>query len=99
MNSATIGLIGVVCIFGSALLGLSLQRFLPASHLSKESHEIVKLGAGLIATFTAVIMGLLLNSTKSAFDAMNSGIVQGGSKVILLDRVLAHYGPEAKACR
>src|SRR5277367_5532811 len=99
MNSITIGLIGVCCIFGGALLGFALQRLLPNHHLSKESHEIIKLGAGLIATFTAVVMGLLLNSTKSSFDAMNSGIVQGGSKVILLDRVLAHYGPEAKACR
>jgi Protein of unknown function (DUF4239) len=99
MSSTTIGLISVVCIFGGVLFGLALQRYLPSNHLSKESHEIVKLGAGLIATFTAVVMGLLVNSTKGSFDVMNASIVQGGAKVILLDRVLAHYGPETKPIR
>jgi len=99
MNSTTLWLISVCCIFGGVLLGLALQRYLPSHHLSKESHEIVKLGSGLIATFTAVVLGLLVNSTKSSFDTMNASIVQGGAKVIVLDRVLAHYGPAAQACR
>lgn len=35
-------------IFGGALLGLFLQKLLPSHHLGKDSHEIVKLGAGML---------------------------------------------------
>jgi hypothetical protein len=36
---------------------------------------------------------------KSSFDAMNSGLTQGGAKAIMSDRILAHHGPEAKDAR
>ena len=76
-----------------------MQRALPNHHLSKDSHEIVKLGAGMIATLTALVLGLLVSSAKSSFDTMSAGIVQGGAKIIILDRVLAQYGPETKDIR
>jgi hypothetical protein len=52
-----------------ALLGLWLQRLLPSHHLSKETQDIVKLGAGTIATLTALVLGLLVSSAKNSFDA------------------------------
>ncbi len=97
--STTIALVSLGCIFGGAVLGLWLQRRLPQAHLGKESHEIVKLGAGMIATLTALVMGLLVSSAKSSFDAFNAGVVEGGATIIVLDRDLAHYGPEAQAVR
>jgi hypothetical protein len=99
MSSTSISLIGAGCVFSGALLGLHLQRRLPNHHLSKDSHEIVKLGAGMIATLTALVLGLLVSSAKSSFDTMSAGIVQGGAKIILMDRALAHYGPETKDLR
>jgi len=86
-------------IFGGALLGLFLQRLLPSHHLGKDSHEIVKLGAGMIATLTALVLGLLVSSAKGTFDTTTSGIVQSGAKIIFLDRTLSAYGPETKASR
>jgi hypothetical protein len=99
MNSTLIAVIGVACIFGGTLLGLTLQRFLPVHHLSKESHEIVKLGAGMIATLTALVLGLLVSSAKGTFDTLSTGIKQSGAKLILLDRVLAQYGSETAPIR
>jgi hypothetical protein len=99
MNSIALALVSVACVFGGTLLGFWVQRFLPHHHLSKDSHEIIKLGAGMIATLTALVLGLLVSSAKSTFDTISTGIKQSGAKVILLDRVLAHYGPEAKPIR
>src|SRR5262245_3921015 len=76
-----------------------LQGMLPGHHLSKEMQDLVKVSAGTIATLTALVLGLLVSSAKSSFDSINTGIVQGSAKIILLDRALAHYGPEAKAAR
>src|SRR5262249_32041626 len=72
---------------------------LPGHHLNKETQDVVKLGAGTVATLTALVLGLLVSSAKSSFDTMNNGIVQGSAKFILLDRALARYGPETKAAR
>jgi hypothetical protein len=99
MSPMSIALIIFVCIFGGALLGMSLSLILPQHHLSKESRETVMMGAGLIATMAALVLGLLISSTKSSFDAMNNGITVLGAKTILLDRILAQYGPESKDAR
>jgi hypothetical protein len=99
MNSTSIALIGVACIFGGALFGLALQRLLPNHHLSKESQEVIKLGAGMIATLTALVLGLLVSSAKGTFDTISTGVKQAGARVLLLDRVLAQYGPETQPIR
>ena len=99
MNPLFIGFLSAVCIFFGGLVGLWLQRLLPQQHLSKEMQDLVKLSAGTIATLTALVLGLLVSSAKSSFDAINTGIVQGGAKIIFLDRNLARYGSEAQPAR
>ena len=99
MSSMTIGLLSAGCIFGGALLGLLLQGLLPEGHLRDNSKDTVKVVAGMIATLAALVLGLLVSSAKSSFDATNTAMVQNGAKIILLDRVLAAYGPEAKDAR
>ena len=86
-------LISVGCIFVGALLGLLLSRLLPKHHLRDNSKETVKMVAGTIATLAALVLGLLVGSAKNSFDALNTEITQSSTKVILLDRVLAAYGP------
>src|SRR5438045_4907791 len=99
LSSLTIGLISAACIFGGALLGLLLQGLLPQHHLRDNSKDTVKVVAGTIATLSALVLGLLVGSAKSSFDATNTAIIQNGAKIILLDRVLAAYGPETKDVR
>ena len=99
MSSLAIGLISAGCIFGGALLGLLLQGLLPEHHLRDTSKDTVKVVAGMIATLSALVLGLLVGSAKSSFDATNTAITQSGAKIILLDRVLAAYGPETKDVR
>jgi hypothetical protein len=67
--------------------------------LSADSRDVVKLGMGLIATITALVLGLLIASAKSSYDAQRNGLAQLAANVGLLDRTLARYGPEAKDAR
>jgi hypothetical protein len=76
-----------------------LRAFLPEHHLSSESKEVVKLGMGLIGTMTALVLGLLIASAKNSFDTQRNGLAQLSANFILLDRALAHYGPESKDAR
>ncbi|OAI42083.1 hypothetical protein AYO41_04780 [Verrucomicrobia bacterium SCGC AG-212-E04] len=99
MNSVNIALIVFTVIFGAAVLGLLVKSILPEAHLSPESREVVKLSIGLIATMTALVLGLLVGSVKSSFDSKNDGYNKICANLVLLDRLLAQYGPEAAAPR
>ena len=99
MSAEAISLIAFGCIFGGTVLGMVLRSFLPEHHLSEESKDVVKLGAGMIATLAALVLGLMIASAKANFDTMSTEIKQTGSKIILLDRTLAQYGPEAGEIR
>jgi hypothetical protein len=99
MSSLEISFITLAVVFGGALLGIALRAVLPQNELSGESREVVKLGVGLIATMAALVLGLLIASAKSSFDTQNAELTEMSSRVVLLDRILAHYGPEAKEAR
>ena len=99
MSPLAISLVAFGCIFGGILIGMFLRSVLPEHHLSDESKDAVKLGIGMIATLAALVLGLLIASAKGHFDTMNNGLAQTSSKIILLDRTMAYYGPETKEAR
>jgi len=99
VSHVEIALIVFACVLGSALLGLYLRTILPGHHLSDESTGVLKLAVGLIATMAALVLGLLISSAKNSFDTVNGEVVQNAASIILLDRVLAKYGPETKEVR
>ena len=47
----------------------------------------------------ALVLGLLVASAKGAYDTQKAEVVQMAGKVAFLDRILAHYGPEAAEAR
>ena len=53
----------------------------------------MKLGIALIATMAALVLGLLIASAKSTYDTRRSQLLQVSADIILLDRLLANYGP------
>jgi hypothetical protein len=99
MSSIAISFITFAVVFGGGLLGITLRAVLPHDVLTDDSRDVVKLGVGLIATMAALVLGLLIASAKSSLDTQNSEITEMSSRIVLLDRVLAHYGPEAKEAR
>jgi hypothetical protein len=99
MNSMAISLITFAFVFGGALLGITLRAHLPQNALTDDSKDVVKLGVGLIATMAALVLGLLIASAKSSFGTQDNELTEMSSRIVLLDRVLAHYGPEAREAR
>src|ERR1700723_1649637 len=99
MSPVTISGVTLAFVFGGALLGMSLRAILPENHLSHDSKDVVKVGIGLIGTMAALVLGLLIASAKSSYDTQFAELTEMSSKMVLLDRVLAHYGPEGQECR
>ncbi len=99
LDSREIASIIFACVFGSAMFGFFLGKVLPDRHLNSDSKDIVKLATGLIATLSALVLGLLVSSAKGTFDRVNSELMEMAVKTVLLDRVLTQYGPEAAEIR
>jgi hypothetical protein len=80
-------------------LGTALRAKLPKQHLDKDSQDVVKLGLGLVATIGALVLGLLIASAKTSFDTQSNQVRQITADAILLDNLLAEFGPETLPLR
>lgn len=99
MNPIATSLITLACVMGGILLGVFLRTLLPKHHLADDSKDVIKMGTGMIATMTALVLGLVISSAKGTYDTLNSGIRHTATQIVLLDRVLDEYGPETKEAR
>lgn len=88
-----------LCVLGGALLGMFLNRALPPEHIGEKTEKVINISVGLIATLAALVLGLLVASTKAAFDAKSDEIRQSAVRIVLLDRTLRQFGPEAAPAR
>jgi hypothetical protein len=80
-----------VCLFGSALLGMFLQRVLPKGQLNSESKRTMNVGLGLIGTMSGLVLRLLVAAGADACCTKKAELTQMSGKIVLLDRPL----PEA----
>jgi hypothetical protein len=99
MSAWLISLVVFVIISGGALLGVVLRPLLSEDHLHPDSRDVVKMATGLIGTLTALVLGLLIASAKGSFDQKTNQVRQLTASIILLDELLAQYGPEATPVR
>jgi hypothetical protein len=97
MSPFLISAIVFACVYGGALLGFALH--VPEHHRDSDSRDVLKASTALIATMAALVLGLLVASAKSSYDAQREELVHICADVALLDRALAYYGPEAADTR
>lgn len=99
MSSVQLALAVFACTFGGTLCGMLLRKVLPEHHLSSESRDSVKVAIGLVATITALVLGLVTASAKSSFDQLDAAVKHFAGDILALDRTLARYGPETAQIR
>jgi len=99
MSPLAIGAMTFACVFGGALLGTYIRKILPSAHLSKESQDVMRLAMGLVATMTALLLGLVTAAARSSFDSQDATMRTNATNILALDRLLARYGPETRATR
>ena len=99
MSALGTSLAAFVVILGGAFLGTWLRSVLPEQHLADDTKDVVRLGTGLIGTISALVLGLLIASANSSYNDHSAHVQHIAADVILLDQILALYGPEAKPAR
>jgi hypothetical protein len=99
LGALAISFVTFVIMLAGAAAGVMLRRSLPQHHLNDHSKDVVRLGSALIATLSALVLGLLITSAKNSYDVQRNEIRQIAAKLVLLDGELERYGPEARTAR
>ena len=92
MSDILIGVIVLGVVFGGALFGMFLRRVLPNQHLSTDARDIIRIVMAMLATLSAVVLGLLTGSAISSLAEKEAELRNAAVQFIMLDRTLAAYG-------
>jgi hypothetical protein len=99
MAIALYGLIAFAVVFGGGLVGLLLGRLLPEQYHSDATQRVVQTATGMVSLISALVLGLLVASAKGKFDTANQEAEELAAKVLLINRELVNFGPEANDAR
>jgi hypothetical protein len=99
MTALSIASLAFGSIMAGALIGLALGSRLPKHHVTADTKDVVRLSMAMVATLTALVLGLVTASAKSVFDGEDAAIRTTAASVLSLDRMLADYGPQTGPLR
>ncbi len=96
----------VACIFVSAMFGLVLmgcygagrlvRPLLPPHHRSREATEVLLAVIAMLVTFSAIVLGLMLNSSLEKLDHLNELVGGLADRIVRLDDTLVEYGGDGQ---
>jgi hypothetical protein len=99
MSPIAVSILIVVCIFAGGMVGLSLNRVLRPSHLTKETQDVVRLSIGMISVLASLVLGLLIATAKSSYDTTADAVRNYAAELALLNETLRDFGGDASASR
>ncbi|MGR9395092.1 bestrophin-like domain [Rhizobium leguminosarum] len=99
MGSLVVGGLVFLCLSMATSIGLIVRARLPNHHLNAESKDVIRLATAVVGTLSALALGLLIASAKSTYDNAEVEMRTAAARVLLLDRVMAQYGPETDKAR
>src|SRR5215468_12783139 len=94
-----ISLIVFAVVLAGAFAGWALRQRLPAHHLSEETKSLVSVSMAVVATFSALVLGLLISNANSSFSALGGEVTTLSAQILRLDRILRRYGADADSAR
>src|SRR5262249_62325166 len=99
MSSVAVGAIVFVCTFAGAMIGMYASSRLPDHHLSPASTAVMRLAMAFVVALATLVISLMIASATTSFATKDAEYRRGAADLILLDRTMAHYGPETKNTR
>jgi hypothetical protein len=76
-----------------------LHRHLPSAQLGAGPKEVIRLGAGFLATLSAVLISLMIASAKNSYDTQAAHFRMLAAYLVETDQLLVQYGPESTQTR
>jgi hypothetical protein len=95
MDSPWVSLLAFALMLLATGLGALIRYRWPEHHSNRETIELLQSTVLMLATFAAIVLGLLTTSAKSDFDALENDIRSLSSSLVELDSSLELMGPAA----
>ncbi len=99
MSEVRIAIFVFLCLAGASLGALLFYERLPPAKRQDDTHNVLRLIANIFVVMTSLVLGLMITSAKGKFDAVNRDAHSYATQLILLDRMLSLYGPQASETR
>ena len=99
MNTLLVSFAIFACIVGGVLFGALVRTRLSERHLHADGKDVVKVATALVVTLSALVLALLTATAKSSFDTKSAQVKQLAANFIMIDQLLAQYGPETVNAR
>jgi hypothetical protein len=98
-NPLIIGLVVLAVILAGAFAGVKVRNRLPEHHLTDETRNLVSVSTAVVATVSALVLGLLISNANTSFIRVGGEITNLSAQILRLDRILHRYGPDAEQAR
>src|SRR5689334_5927835 len=98
-NPLVVGLIVFAVTLAGAFGGWQLRKLLPAQHLTEETKNLVSVSTAIVATTSALVLGLLISNANSSFIRLGGEVTALSAQILRLDKVLLRYGSDAQPAR
>ncbi len=99
MSPLLTAVVSFVLMLLGCIAAVQVRRVLPDRHFSEDARDIVRLGAGLMATISALVLSLLISSASNSYEAQRREVREIAANVVLLDALLTEYGPATRPIR
>src|SRR6476469_9142695 len=93
-NTVIIGLIALAAILAGAFAGVRLRDRLPKHHLTDETKNLVNVSTAVVATVSALVLGLLISNANTSFTRLGGQVTSLSAEMIL-----RQYGADAEPAR
>jgi hypothetical protein len=88
-----------ICLVAAALISFLVSDRMPERDRQDDTHTVVRLAANIFVVATSLVLGLMMTSAKNTFESVDQSVHAFATELILLDRSLKRYGPEADEVR
>jgi len=98
-NPLIIGLIVYALLLAGAFAGWKMRKRLPAHHLTDETKSLVSMSTAVVATVSALVLGLLISNANTRFTRLGGEVTALSAEILRLDQILRRYGSAADPAR
>ena len=98
-NPLIVGLIVFAVVLAGAFAGWTTKQRLPKHHLTDETKNVVSVSMAVVATVSALVLGLLISNANTKFSVLEGEVTALSAEILRLDQILRRYGPDANPAR
>src|SRR4051794_30805106 len=96
-NPLIIGLFAFAVILAGAFVGWKVR--LPKPHLTDETKNLVSVSMTVVATISALVLGLLISNANTSFIRLGGQVTSLSAEILRLDQILRRYGSDTDPAR